>query len=60
MKYAAAGVVLIGALVVYLARILFRAVKKREPEDRELTKLKFAGLLVALAGVALLFLSDRM
>lgn len=60
MKYAAAVIVIIGALISYLSKALFRWVKKREPEDRETVRLKLAGLLVAVAGVALLFFSERM
>ena len=60
MKYAAAAIIALGALAVYMARVLFRTVKKREPEDRELVMVKLAGLLVAVAGVILLFFSDRM
>lgn len=59
MKYGAAGIVAVGALVVYLARAFFRWVKKREPEDREVAVIKLCGLLIALVGAVLLFISER-
>ena len=60
MKYAAAGIVLLGALLSYLSKPLFRWPKKQEPEEQSIIKIKLAGLGIALVGVLLLFISEGM
>ncbi len=60
MKYAAAGIVLLGALLSYLSKPLFRWLKKQEPEEQSIIKIKLAGLGIALVGVLLLFISEGM
>ena len=58
MKYAAAGIVLLGALLSYLSKPLFRWVKKQEPEEQTILKIKLAGLGIAAVGVLLLLISE--
>ena len=58
MKYAAAGIVLLGGLICYLAKPLFRWVRKEEPEEKDALKIKLAGLVTAIIGMLLLFLSE--
>ena len=60
MKYAATGLILLGALLCYLAKPLFRWLKKQEPEEASVIKIKLAGLGVAMVGVILLFISEGM
>ncbi len=60
MKYAAAGIVLLGALLSYLSKPLFRWLKKQEPEDKDVLKMKIVGLGIAMIGVLLLFISEGM
>ncbi len=60
MKYAAAGIVALGALLSYLAKPLFRWMKKQEPEEKTILKIKVTGLAVAMIGVLLLFIVEGM
>ncbi|MBE7042012.1 MAG: hypothetical protein E7399_00755 [Ruminococcaceae bacterium] len=58
MKYAAAGIVLLGALLSYLSKSLYRWLKKSEPEEKSVLKIKFAGLGIVMVGVVLLLISE--
>ncbi len=58
MKYAAAGIVLLGALLSYLSKPLFRWLKKTEPDEQNMIKIKLVGLGIAAVGVLLLFISE--
>ena len=58
MKYTAAGIVLLGALLSYLSKPLFRQIKKQEPEEKFILKIKLTGLAIAMVGVVLLFISE--
>lgn len=59
MKIAALVLAVLGALAVYLSKKLFMAIKKREPDDLENVKVKLCGFAVAVCGILLLLLSDR-
>lgn len=58
MKIAAAGIVLIGALISYLSKPLLRRLRNGETEEKDVLKIKFTGLAVAMIGMLLLFLSE--
>ncbi len=60
MKYAAVCLVLLGALLSYLSKPLLRRLKKTEPEEKNIIKIKLAGLGVAVVGVLLLLISEGM
>jgi len=60
MKYFGFGVLVVGACIVYLSKLIVKKAKKLETRnevtDKDNLYCKLAGLIVALVGVVLVFI----
>ena len=57
MKYFGFGVLVVGALIVYLSKIIVKKIRKSdEVYDKDNLYCKLAGLIVVLVGIVLIFI----
>lgn len=59
MKYVALGVIAIGAIISYLSKRFYLWIKKQNPEEKELVKIKLAGFGVMLIGLLILLITEK-
>lgn len=56
VKVIGSALLVVGAVCCYLAKWLYRFIKKQEPNEAAVLKLKLSGLLAVIAGALVLFL----
>lgn len=55
VQIAALGLLIIGAVVVYMSGRLYNMITHRQPSEVQLVLVKFAGLLLVVAGMLIIF-----
>lgn len=53
MKFTAVLLLILGALINYLSKFIFKAVRKAEPTDKQNLSVKLIGVAVFLVGLIL-------
>ena len=57
MKYFGFGVLVVGAMIVYLSKVIVKKIRKSdEVQDKDNLYCKLAGLIVVLVGIVLIFI----
>ena len=58
MKYFGFGVLVVGAIIVYLSKLIMKKIRKVDTvSDKDNLYCKMAGMLIVFVGIALIFIN---